>query len=237
MSLHIGAGPGEIARCVLMPGDPYRARYIAENFLEDAVRYNEIRGMFGYTGTYEGLRVSVQTSGVGMPSMDLYARELICDYGVDTLIRIGTCGSMLDKVKNRDLVLAMSASTDSAMNSYRLSGTYAPCADYGLLSAAHGIAVQRGLTVWCGNVLTTDAFYGADPDDWKNWANYNVMAVEMETCALYTVAARHRARALSILTVTDQFADGARLSPAERETSLNEMIELGLSTLLAAARA
>ena len=237
MSLHIEAGPGEIAPYVLLPGDPYRARYIAENFLEGAVRYNEIRGMFGYTGTYEGLRVSVQTSGVGMPSMDLYAHELITGYGADTLIRIGTCGSMLEGIENRDLVLAMSASTDSAMNSYRLRGTYAPCADYGLLSAAHSIAKDRGHTVYCGNVLSTDAFYAADPDDWKNWAGYNVMAVEMETCALYTTAARHRARALAILTVTDQFADGARLSPAKRESSLHEMIKLGLATLLATARA
>ena len=237
MSLHIEAKPGEIAKSVLLPGDPYRTRYIAENFLDDAHCYNKIRGVFGYTGTYKDMRVSVQTSGIGMPSMDLYTRELICDYGVNTLIRIGTCGSMLEKIKNRDLVLAMSASTDSAMNTFRLNGTFAPCADYGLLSTAYGIAKEQGSTVFCGNVFSTDAFYGADPDDWKNWAAYNVMAVEMETCALYTLAARYRAKALSILTVTDQFADGARISPTERETSLDEMITLGLDTLLTAAQA
>ncbi|MFZ5974511.1 MAG: purine-nucleoside phosphorylase [Bacillota bacterium] len=236
MSLHIEAGPGDIAKHVLLPGDPLRTRYIAENFLSDAHCYNKIRGVFGYTGTYKGMRLSVQTHGIGMPSMDLYARELICDYGVDTLIRIGTCGSMLPEIKNRDLVLAMSASTDSAMNTYRLKGTYAPCADYELLSTAYTIGKKQGHTIYCGNVFTTDAFYGADPDDWQNWAAYNVMAVEMETCALYTQAARYRAKALSILTVTDQFADGARLSASERETSLNEMITLGLDTLLAIAQ-
>lgn len=235
MSLHIEAKPGEIAKAVLMPGDPYRTRYIAENFLSNAQCYNRIRGNFGYTGTYKGMRVSVQTSGIGMPSMDLYARELLTVYGVKKLVRIGTCGSMLEEIKNRDLVLAMSASTDSAMNSYRLNGTFAPCADYELLSAAYTIAKEKGHAVFCGNIFSTDAFYGADPEDWKNWAAYNVMAVEMETCALYTLSARYRAQALSILTVTDYFADGSRLSASERETSLNEMITLGLDTLLGSA--
>jgi len=236
MSLHIEAKAGEVAPYVLMPGDPLRTKYIAEKFLEDAVCYNRIRGTFGYTGTYKGLRVSVQTSGIGMPAMDLYAQELLNDYGVQSIIRIGTCGSYQERIETRALVLAMSVSTDSAMNSYRLNGTYAPCADFDLLAAAHGIATAAGHSVYCGNVISTDAFYGADPDDWKTWAAYNVLAVEMEACALYTRAAQHGARALAILTVTDCFVGGARLTPEERERSLDDMIALGLETQLAISR-
>lgn len=232
MSLHLEAKQGEIAETVLMPGDPYRVRYIAENFLTDAFCYNSVRGAFGYTGTYKDNKISIQSSGIGMPSMDLYSYELLNDYRAKKLIRIGTCGSYQPQAKLRDVILAMSTSTDSSMNIYRLNGFFAPCADFKLLSNAYAIAGENGIKAHCGNVISSDAFYGADPDDWKKWADFNVLGVEMEACALYSRAAQFGAQALAMMTVTDCFTDGARMSTEDREKSLNEMIMLGLETAI-----
>ena len=193
MSIHIGAKEEEIASTVLLPGDPLRAKYIAENFLTDAICYNEVRGMYGYTGTYKGKRVSIQGTGMGIPSISIYLNELISSYKVENLIRIGSCGSMQPNIKIRDVILAMSTSTDSHINKIRFNGMdYAPTANYDLLKRANDIAVEKGISVKVGSVLTTDTFYHDDPNSWKHWANYGVLAVEMETAVLYTLAAKFK---------------------------------------------
>ena len=188
---HIGANKGDIAETILLPGDPLRAKYIAETFLEDAVQYNNIRGMLGFTGTYKGKKVSVQGTGMGVPSIGIYAHELIAEFGVKNLIRIGTAGSYQEDIKVRDVVLAMSASTDSAINKLRFNGAdYAPTANAEMLFKAYEIAKQKRLNVKAGNVFTSDTFYGDDPNAWKKWAEFGVLCVEMETAQLYTTAAK-----------------------------------------------
>ena len=230
---HIGANKGDIAETILLPGDPLRAKYIAETFLEDAVQYNNVRGMLGFTGTYKGKKVSVQGTGMGVPSIGIYAHELIAEFGVKNLIRIGTAGSYQENVKIRDVVLAMSASTDSAINKLRFNGAdYAPTANAEMLFKAHEIAKQKGLNVKSGNVFTSDTFYGDDPNAWKKWAKFGVLCVEMETAQLYTTAAKLGANALTLLTISDSFITHEVTSAEERQTTFNEMIEVALETAI-----
>jgi len=235
MSTHIGAQPGEIAERVLMPGDPLRAKWIAETYLEDAKCYTTVRNMLGFTGTYQGVRVSVQGSGMGMPSASIYAHELLAEYGVRTLIRVGSCGALAEDLKLRDVLAAIGASTDSAMNRVRFDGLidYAPVADFGLLRAAVDVAERRGLAMRVGPVLAADAFYTDRPDLYDTLADYGVLAVEMETAALYTIAAKFRARALTILTVSDHIKTGERTTAEEREQSFTDMVEIALDTVIA----
>ena len=233
MSTHIAAKQNQIAPRVLMPGDPMRAKYIAETFLENTVCYNEIRGMYGFTGTYKGVPVSVQGSGMGMPSMDIYANELIREYGVQKIIRIGTCGAMSEKLKCRDIVLAVSASTDSAINRRRLPGDFAVCADFDLLVTAYEAAKASNIPCVGGPILSSDTFYGPDPDEWKVWAQYGILAVEMECSTLYALALRYGIQALGILSVSDHLVTHDEISADEREKTLNEMITLALETVVA----
>ncbi len=229
MSIHIGAKEGDIASTVLLPGDPLRAKHIAENFLTDAICYNEVRGMYGYTGTYKGKKISVQGTGMGIPSISIYLNELITNYKAKNLIRIGSCGSMQADIKIRDVILAMSASTDSHINKIRFNGMdYASTANFGLLKKAYDIALEKDISVKVGSVLTTDTFYHDDPNSWKHWANYGVLAVEMETAVLYTLAAKLKVNALSILTVSDSLVTKEETTSEERQKTFNQMVELAL---------
>jgi len=228
MSIHIGAKENEIAETVLLPGDPLRAKYIAETFLENAKCYNEVRNMFGYTGTYKGHPVSVQGTGMGVPSISIYINELMDMYNVQKLIRVGTCGAIQKDVKVRDVILAMSASTDSQMNRITFGGLdYAPTANFDLLKNAYDIGSERGLHLKVGNVLTADLFYN-DNAELEKWAKYQILAVEMETAALYTLAAKFERKALSVLTVSDHILTGEATTSEERQTTFNEMIEVAL---------
>lgn len=235
MSTHIGAKPGDIAERVLMPGDPLRAKWIAEHYLEDAVCYSTVRNMFGFTGTYKGISVSVQGSGMGMPSASIYAHELINDYGVKTLIRVGSCGALADDLNLRDVLAANGSSTDSNMNRVRFDGLvdYAPVADFGLLRKAVEVAEARGVQMRVGPVLAADAFYTDRPDLYDTLAEYGVLAVEMESAALYTIAARYKARALTILTVSDHIKRGEATTAQEREQTFSQMVEIALDTAIA----
>ena len=230
MSVHIEAKKGDIAETVLMPGDPLRAKWIAETFLENAFCYNEVRGMLGYTGTYNGKRVSVQGSGMGIPSAMIYYHELINDYGVKNLIRVGSAGSYQKDIKVRDIVLAMAASTTSGINNSRfINADYSPTASFDLLLEASLYARKKGIHIKAGNVLSADEFYEDDPDAYKLWAKYGVLCVEMEASGLYTIAAKHNIRALAILTISDSLVTGEHSSSIERETSFNEMVEIALN--------
>jgi len=235
MSTHIGAEPGQIAPRVLMPGDPLRAKWIAETFLEDAVCYSTVRNMFGFTGRYQGVEVSVQGSGMGMPSCSIYAHELINDYGVTTLIRVGSCGALTESLKLRDVIAASGSSTDSAMNRMRFDGLidYAPVADFFLLRSAVDAAERRGIQVHVGPILAADAFYTDRPDLYDTLADYGVLAVEMESAALYTIASRYRARALTLLTVSDHIKTGEHTSAQEREQTFSQMVEIALDAAIA----
>ena len=229
MSIHLAAKPGDVAETVLLPGDPLRARFVAENFLEDPVCYSQVRGMLGYTGRHKGRRVSVQGTGMGMPSHAIYVHELINFYGARRLIRIGSCGSLQKDLPLRGMVLAMSASTDSNMNRLRFGGRdFAPTADFGLLTRAAEAAKNLGVPVRAGAVLSSDTFYDDDPGSWKLWAAYGVLAVEMETAGLYTLAAKYQVPALSILTVSDHIPDGTALSAEDRESSFRDMVKVAL---------
>jgi len=234
MSIHIGANPGDIAETVLMPGDPLRAKYIAENFLEDAKCYTEVRGMYGYTGTYKGKKVSVQGSGMGIPSIGIYVNELIDQYGVKRIMRIGSCGSMQKYVKVRDIILGMSASTNSCLNDITFRGmNFAPTASYPLFAKAVKAAEALELPIHAGNILSTDIFYNDDPEEWKIWSKHNVLAVEMEAAALYTIAAKKGVEALTILTVSDCLVTGEATTSEEREKTFTQMMELALETAIA----
>jgi purine-nucleoside phosphorylase len=233
MSLHIAAKSGEIADAVLLPGDPLRAKYIAENFLENPVLYTQVRNMFGYTGTYKGARVSVQGTGMGIPSISIYVNELFKDYGVRKAIRVGTAGSLQPNVKIRDLVLAMSASTDSAVNQVRFSGMdFAPTASFPLLKKAYDAAIARGWTPHVGSVLSSDSFYTEDPDQWKLWARFGVLAVEMEAAELLTLAAKYGREALAILTISDSLVSGEVTSAEERQSTFTKMMEIALDAAI-----
>jgi purine-nucleoside phosphorylase len=229
MSFHIEAQPGQIAETILLPGDPLRARYIAETFLDDVFCYNEVRAMYGYTGTYQGKRVSVQGTGMGQPTMRIYAHELIHEYGVKQLIRVGSTGTFQPHIQLRDLILAQSASTNSQINRLRFKGMdYAPTASFDLLLKAYQSAVAREVPVHVGNVFSCDFFYPDEPGFWDLWAEYGVLAAEMETAALYTLAAKFGVKALSILTVSDLIMSEQSLSSAEKEHSFVHMIEIAL---------
>jgi purine-nucleoside phosphorylase len=233
MSTHIGAEPGEIAERILLPGDPLRAKWIAETFLRDAKCYSTVRNMLGFTGTYHGVPVSVQGTGMGIPSASIYAHELINDYGVRSLIRVGTCGALQESIQLRDVIAASGASTDSAVNRMRFDGLidYAPVADFGLLRTAVEVAERRGVPVRVGPILAADSFYTDRPDLYDALADHGVLAVEMESAALYTIAARFRARALTLLTVSDQIKTGERTTAEEREQTFSEMVEIALDTI------
>jgi len=229
MTIHIGAKPGDIAETVLMPGDPYRARWAAETFLENPVCINEVRGMLGFTGMWKGNRVTIHGSGMGMPSLSIYANELIRDYGAQTLIRIGSAGGMADHVGIRDVVIAMTASTlGSPSRSILRELNYAPCADWSLLRAAVAAAERRGVTTHVGGIYSSDTFYDERADLSEQLVRHGVLAVEMEAAELYTVAARHGRRALAILTISDHLGTGQALPPEDRERSFGDMIEIAL---------
>ncbi len=232
MSTHIEAKKGDIAETVLMPGDPMRAKWIAETFLEKAYCYNDVRGMLGYTGTYRGKRVSVQGSGMGIPSAMIYYHELINDYGVKNIIRVGTAGSYQKEVKIRDIVLAMAASTTSGINNSRfINADYSPTANFELLMKAALYAKEQGIAIKAGNVLSSDEFYTDDAEDYKLWAKFGVLCVEMEASGLYTIAARYNVRALAILTISDSLVTGERSSADEREKTFRDMVDMALHLL------
>ena len=229
MTIHIGANPGDIAETVLMPGDPYRARWAAETFLEDAVCINEVRGMLGYTGTWKGQRVTIQGSGMGMASLSIYANELIRDYGAKTLIRIGSCGAMQEAVKVRDIIIAMTSTTLSTPSRGILRElNFAPCADYGLLRAAADAAEARGTPTHVGGIYSSDVFYDERPDLNEQMTRHGILGVEMEAAELYILALRHKVRALAVLTVSDHLLTGEALPSEQREKSLGDMVEIAL---------
>ena len=229
MTIHLAAKPDEIAETVLLPGDPLRAKYMAENLLTQLTCHNQVRGMLGFTGFYQGKRVSIQSTGMGMPSIAIYVHELITAYGARRLVRVGSCGAIQPDLKLRHLILAMSASTDSSFNKLRFAGMdYAPTASFGLLKKAEATAQQKGLAVKVGPVLTSDHFYTPDPEQWKLWAKYGVLAIEMETAALYTLAAQHGVEALSILTVSDNLVTGEEETAEARQKSFTAMFEIAL---------
>lgn len=229
MTIHIGAAPGDIAPTVLMPGDPRRAKWAAETFLDAPRLVNEVRGMLGYTGSWRGNPVTIQGSGMGMPSLSIYANELIRDYGATTLIRIGSCGAMQERVALRDVIVAMTATTLSTPSRGIFRElNYAPCADWSLLRAAVAAAEARGVTPHVGGIYSSDVFYDERPDLNEIMTRHGILAVEMEAAELYTVAARHGARALAVLTVSDHLISGGNLTSDERETSFGEMVEIAL---------
>ena len=220
-----------------MPGDPLRARWIAETFLEDAQCYTEVRGMYGYTGTWQGHRVSVQGSGMGQPSMSIYVTELLTEYDVQSVIRVGSCGAVSERLAVRDVVLASGACTDSSMNRIRFEGLdYAPVADFDLLRAAHDAATAKDLAedVPVGLIFSSDSFYPARPELAARMADYGVLAIEMEASALYTIAARHGRRALTICTVSDHILTGEETTSQEREQTFGAMVEIALAAGTAA---
>lgn len=229
MSTHINAAnKGDIAESVLMPGDPLRAKFIAENFLNEPKLYNEIRGMLGYTGTYKGCPVSVQGSGMGMPSMGIYSWELITEYDVQNIIRIGTAGSFHENIKIKDLVIGVAASTDSNyIHAFDVPGNYAPCASYELLSKARDAGEELNIPFKAGNIVSCDVFYEFG-DWWKKWAEMGILAVEMEAAALYMNAAYNRVNAMAMMTISDHFVTGERSTAKEREQSFTDMMKLAL---------
>ncbi|HPE26992.1 purine-nucleoside phosphorylase [Albidovulum sp.] len=230
MTPHIGAKPGDIAETVLMPGDPRRARWAAETFLDDPVCVNEVRGMLGFTGTWKGNRVTIHGSGMGMPSLSIYANELIREYGARTLIRIGSAGAMLERVKIRDIVIAMTASTMATPSrGFFREMQFAPCADYGLLENAVAAARAKGTTTHVGGIYSSDVFYDERPDLTEMLARHGTLCVEMEAAELYTVAARLGARALAILTISDHLITHEALPAEDRERSFGDMVEIALN--------
>ncbi len=232
MSLHIEAQPGKIAETVLLPGDPIRAKWIAQTFLDNPICYNEVRGMLGYTGSYKGKPVSVQGTGMGIPSALIYSHELINDYGVKNLIRVGSAGSYQKDIKLKDIVIAMAASSTSNINTARFTNSdYSPTADFELFIKAIQYAKDNNIPIKAGNVLSSDEFYEDDPDSYKRWAEFGVLCVEMETAGLYTIAAKHNVKALAILTISDSLVTGEKTSSEERATTFNKMVEIALGTL------
>jgi purine-nucleoside phosphorylase len=232
-TLHNAAKKEDIAQTVLMPGDPLRAKFIAENYLTDVVCYNQIRGMLGYTGFYKGKRVSVQGSGMGMPSMGIYSYELFHFYEVKNIIRIGTTGSIAPDLKVKDLVIAQGVCTDSNYGAlYNLPGIFAPIANYTLLETAVAQARKLGVSFAVGNVLASDHFYGEEPDVMEKWRGMGVLAVEMESAALYMVAAQAKKNALCILTVSDEIFTGVATTAEERQIAFTHMMEIALETAI-----
>ncbi len=226
---HNEAKAGEIAKTVLMPGDPLRAKFIADNYLEDVVCFNKVRNMLGYTGTYHGKKVSVMGGGMGMPSIGIYSYELFHFYGVDQIIRIGSAGGIGESIKLRDIVIGMGASTNSNYAAqYRLPGTYAPIADFGLLRQAVEAAEKMNIKPVVGNVLSSDTFYDDNQDANALWRKMNILCVEMEAAALYMNAARAGKKALCLLTISDHVFTGEALSAEDRQSTFREMMEIAL---------
>jgi len=236
MSTHIAAAPGEIAPVVLLPGDPLRAKWIAETFLDDARCYTEVRGMYGFTGTWQGRPVSVQGSGMGQPSMSIYVHELFAEYDVQSVVRVGSCGALTERLAIRDVVIASGACTDSSMNRIAFEGLdYAPVADFGLLRGAVEAAehvLSSGTEAHVGLLFSSDSFYPARPELSARMVGYGVLAVEMEASALYTLAAKHGRKALAICTVSDHVVTGEETTAAEREQTFGEMVEIALTAAL-----
>lgn len=233
MSTHIGAKQGDIAKTVLMPGDPLRAKYIAETFLEDVKQYNTVRNAFGYTGTYKGQEISVQGTGMGIPSVMIYGEELIQEYGVENLIRVGSAGGMKKEIKIRDVVLAQAATTDSSLHRHIFNNQvdFAPIADFDLLKHAYDIGMDKNMSIRVGNVLSADRFYNAELDKQK-LADYGVLAVEMEAAGLYSLAAKYNKRALALLTISDHLLTGEETTAEERQTTFNDMMIIALEAAL-----
>lgn len=229
---HINANYGDFAKVVLMPGDPRRATYIAENFLTDVKLVSDVRGMLGYTGlTKNGKRISVMTSGMGMPSIGIVANELYNSYGVETIIRVGTCGSYNDNINLKDIIIAMGASTDSNfLGQLNLPGTYSAIATYEILEKAVVAAKENKVNYSVGNILSADVFYDFEPDTYKKWKKMGILGVEMESYALYSIASYLNKKALCILTVTDHFEKPEKLTSKEREIGLREMLEVAIKT-------
>ncbi|NLY47875.1 MAG: purine-nucleoside phosphorylase [Clostridiales bacterium] len=228
---HIEAKTGDIAKTVIMPGDPLRAKFIAENYLENVICFNNVRNMLGFTGTYKGKRISVMGSGMGMPSIGIYSYELFNFYDVESIIRTGSAGGIADHIKLKDIIIAMGASTNSNYAAqYKLPGTFAPLADFGLLRKAVEAAERLGINAVVGNILSSDTFYDDNPDANRLWKKMNILCVEMEAAALYMNAARAGKKALCILTISDHVFTGEALSAQERQITLKEMIEIALET-------
>jgi purine-nucleoside phosphorylase len=232
MSFHIEAKVGDIAESILLPGDPLRAKYIAETFLENAVCYNNVRGMLGYTGTYKGNRVSVQGTGMGMPSASIYIHELINDYGVKNLVRIGTCGAILEDVKIRDVIIAHAAATDSTIIRDSFPGYAVPqTGNFELIQKAFGLGADKGLSLHVGTVLSTDLFYSYRENPYSMLSQHGILAAEMETAGLYYLCAKFGVKGLSLLTVSDHILTGEQTTAQERQTTFNDMIEVALETV------
>ena len=233
MTIHIGAQPEDIADIVLLPGDPYRAKWAAETFLDAPKLVNEVRGMLGFTGTYKGAPVTIHGSGMGMPSLSIYANELIRDYGAKTLIRIGSCGGMQPHVKLRDIIIAMTASSLSTPSSGLFKEfNFAPCADYDLLSAAVAEAQGKDAGLHVGGIYSSDVFYDERPDLNEQMVRHGILGVEMEAAELYNLAARYGVRALAVLTVSDHLQTGEALPSDQREKSFGDMVEIALKAAL-----
>jgi purine-nucleoside phosphorylase len=229
VSIHIGAKQGQIAPTVLLPGDPLRAKHIAETMLEDVFCYNEVRGMLGFTGRYGDKSASVMGTGMGIPTLSIYVHELVTEYDVKTLIRVGTCGALQPHLKVGDIVLPMSSSTNSHINKLRFEGMdYAPTASFHLLLKAYEAAKERGARVHVGGMFSSDTFYFDDPDWWKKWAAYGALVAEMETSGLYTLAAKFKVDALSVLTVSDSLVTGESPTAEQRERGFTQMAEIAL---------
>ena len=233
MSTHIGAQPGQIAPHVLMPGDPLRAKWIAENFLEDAECYTEVRGMYGFTGTWQGTPVSVQGSGMGMPSISIYVNELFREYDVQSVVRVGSCGALTEDLSLRDMVIASGACTDSSMNRITFEGLdYAAVPDFELLRKAWEAAQSQPVTTKVGLIMSSDSFYGSRPELTERMVDYGLLAVEMEANALYTLAAKFKRRALAICTVSDHIVTGEQTSAEERQETFSHMVDVALAAML-----
>tara|TARA_Y100000815_G_scaffold194943_1_gene178471 strand:+ start:132 stop:836 length:705 start_codon:yes stop_codon:yes gene_type:complete len=234
VTIHIGAAAGDIAETVLLPGDPYRARWAAETFLESPKLVNEVRGMLGYTGTWKGNRVTIQGSGMGMPSLSIYVNELIRDYGAKTLIRIGSCGGMQEHVNVRDVILAMSStSVNTPSTGIFRELNFAPTADWSLLKAAADAAEAKGTPTHVGGIYSSDVFYDERPDLNEQMVRHGILGVEMEAAELYTLALRHNCRALAVLTVSDHLLTGEALPSEDRERSFGDMVEIALTAAFA----
>lgn len=229
MSTHIGAKPGEIAETILLPGDPQRAKWVSETFLDDAVCYTNVRGMLGFTGTYKGNRISVQGTGMGVPSISIYVNELFKEYGVKTAIRVGSAGALVKNVKVRDIVIAMTASTDGSTNRHEMNDwDFAPCANFELVRDAAASATKHGFKHHVGGIVTSDRFYAGSIDPLMRIAEHGALAVEMETTALYTLAARYGRRAMTVLTISDHLITGEETTSHEREQTFGDMMTVAL---------
>lgn len=232
MSTHINAPEGAIAEGVLLPGDPLRAKYIAENFLENPVCYNEVRGMYGFTGTYKGKKVSVQGSGMGMPSLSIYVNELYQFYNVKKIIRVGTIGAIQDDIKVRDTIIANAAFSDSSLINQRFGNFhYAPVPDFGMLYTAFNKSKELGIDAKVGPVVSSDLFYDKN-ETWRMWKEWGAIGIEMESAELFTLASQYKRKALSIFTASNHIVTGEESTAEERQLTFNNMIKLALETII-----